>query len=112
MASRTEGTNPPNRERWVAGSREAEGHGAMSTSWYVLPTGRLMTLTTTQDLLVDLAPVVEDMSIACQQLQCVVAESIQTRDEARRLIIRSRRQRLGLELVTEGGATGEPGKTR
>ena len=72
----------------------------MSNSWYVLPNGKLVALTTTQELLVELRPVVEDMRVACQRLHCILVESVQGREEARRLLIRSRRQRLDLQLVT------------
>jgi hypothetical protein len=72
----------------------------MSNSWYVLPNGKPMALTATQDLLVELVPVVEDMTIACQRLRCALAESVRRLEETRRLIIRSRRQRLDLQLIT------------
>ena len=74
----------------------------MSTSWYVLPSGKLQALTRTQDLLVELVPVVEDLCDACEQLRYAMAESVQTRQEARRLIVRARRQRLALQVVTKG----------
>jgi hypothetical protein len=78
----------------------------MATStWYLHRTGKLLALTRTQDLLVELAPVVEDMTVACQELRCAVAESVKQRDEARRLIIRARRQRLGLQLAANGQST-------
>jgi hypothetical protein len=63
-----------------------------------------MPLTTTEDLLVELVPVVEDMTVAYQQLRCAMAEAVQRRDEARRLLVRSRRQRLDLQLVTNDGS--------
>jgi len=80
----------------------------MSSSWYLLPNGKLMPLTSTQDLLVELVPVVEDMTVAYQQLLNVLAESLQRRDETRRLLVRSRRQRLDLQLVTKDDSTAEP----
>jgi len=79
----------------------------MSSAWYLLPSGKFLPLTTTQDLLVDLAPVVEDMTVACRQLQGAMTESIQTLAEARRLILRSRRQRLDLHVVTKDDSTDE-----
>jgi hypothetical protein len=79
----------------------------MATSWYVLPSGELRTLTRTQDLLVELVPVVEDLCAACEQLRCVIAESEQTRQEARRLIVRARRQRLALQVVTNRDLTAQ-----
>jgi hypothetical protein len=84
----------------------------MSSSWYLLPNGKLMPLTSTQDLLVELVPVVEDMTVAYQQLLSVVAESVQRLDETRRLLVRSRRQRLDLQLVTKDDSTAESGDMR
>jgi hypothetical protein len=78
----------------------------MSSSWYLLPSGKLQKLTRTQDLLVELKPVVEDMAVACQQLRLATAACAQTRNEARRLIVRARRQRLGLRLLANGDSTG------
>jgi len=75
-------------------------NNSMSTSWYLLPNGKLQALTRTQDLLVELVPVVQDMSAACEQLRRAMAESVQIRQEARGLIVRARRQRLGLHIVT------------
>jgi hypothetical protein len=79
----------------------------MSSSWYLLPNGKLLPLTTTQELLVELVPVIEDLAVAQQQLQSAIAQSAQARDEARRLIVRSRRQRLNLHVVPEDDASGE-----
>jgi hypothetical protein len=78
----------------------------MSSSWYLLPSGQLAILTRTQDLLVDLMPVVEELAGACERLQSALAECGHTRDEAQRLIVRSRRQRLGLQLVTRETSPG------
>jgi len=79
----------------------------MSTGWYLLPSGKLLPLTKTQDLLIELAPVAEDMIVARQQLECAMTESTQAHAEARRLIVRSRRQRLDLQVVTKDDSTGE-----
>jgi hypothetical protein len=77
-------------------------------SWYLLPSGRLLPLTTTQDLLVELVPVVEDMAAARERVRSAVADCTRTGDDARRLIVRSRRQRLDLRLVATDDSTGEP----
>jgi len=71
----------------------------MGTSWRALPGGHLVALSRTQELLLDMSPVVEDLLIACAQLKCTWIEIAQTRREARELVIRSRRQRLGLHLI-------------
>jgi hypothetical protein len=76
-------------------------------SWYLLPSGQLLPLTTTQDLLVELVPVVEDMAAARERVRSAVADCTQTGDEARRLIVRSRRQRLDLRLVATRDSTGQ-----
>jgi len=78
----------------------------MSSSWYLLPSGQLQKLSRTQDLLVELKPLVEDMAAACQLLRLTMAACGETRDEARRLIVRARRQRLGLLLLANGDSTG------
>ena len=78
---------------WMPSRRTPE-----SPSWYVLSSGELLPLTTTQALLVDLAPMVEDMNAAYLDLKLAVAESVQMRNEARELIVGSRRQRLDLRL--------------
>ena len=71
----------------------------MGTSWHALPGGHLVALSRTQELLLDMSPVVEDLLIACAQLKCTWIEIAQTRREACELVIRSRRQRLGLHLI-------------
>jgi hypothetical protein len=80
----------------------------MLSSWYLLPTGKLQKLTRTQDLLVELKPVVEDLIVAYQQLRLATAACARTRGEARSLIVRARRQRLGLRLLANGDSTGSP----
>ena len=79
----------------------------MPNSWFLDPCGTLRPLTATQDLLIELVPVVEDMTDACQQLRVAIAECAPTRDEARRLVVRSRRQRLGLQLVVSESEVGD-----
>jgi len=71
----------------------------MGTSWHALPGGHLVALSRTQELLLDMSPVVEDLVIACAQLKWTWIEIAHTRREARELVIRSRRQRLGLHLI-------------
>ena len=71
----------------------------MAVSWRVLPSGHLVALSRTQELLLDMAPVVEDLVLAQAQLKCVQGEVSRTSDEAHELVIRSRRQRLGLRLL-------------
>src|SRR5689334_4014328 len=56
-----------------------------------LPSAKLQKLTRTQDLLVELKAVVEDMTVAFQQLRLATTVCAQTRDEARRSIVRARR---------------------
>lgn len=73
------------------------------SSWRVLPNGNVLPLTDTQDLLLDMVPVVEDMLDACDALGAMIAKSAQTRQEARDLIVRSRRQRLELHLIRGNG---------
>lgn len=68
-------------------------------SWYLLPSGELTPLTTTQALLLDLAPVVEDTMAAYQDLKVALARARYTTTQARELIVRSRRQRLELRLI-------------
>jgi hypothetical protein len=46
-----------------------------------------------------MAPVVEDLVLAQAQLKCVQGEVSRTSDEAHELVVRSRRQRLGLRLL-------------
>jgi hypothetical protein len=76
-------------------------------SWYALPNGTLLPLRQTQDRLIELVPVVEDLLVAYEELVCAVKASVLQREEARLLIIRARRQRLGLELVVNSRATTE-----
>jgi hypothetical protein len=71
----------------------------MSASWQALPSGHLVALSRTQELLLDMEPVVEDLVLVCVQLKCIQREVSQTRLEARDLVVRSRRQRLGLRLL-------------
>ncbi len=78
----------------------------MSSSWYLLPGGRLQKLTSTQDLLVELRALVEDAIVACEQLRLLTRACQQTQAEARCLIVRARRQRLGLRLLEHGDSTG------
>ena len=72
-------------------------------SWQVLPEGRLVPLTTTQDLLCDMVPLVEDMVVLAQELRSTIAQCAKTRAETHALVVRSRRQRLGLGLVKNRG---------
>ena len=46
-----------------------------------------------------MVPVVEDLVHACAQLECIKTKADQTRDQAHTLVVRSRRQRLGLRLL-------------
>jgi hypothetical protein len=71
----------------------------MGASWRALPSGHLVALSRTQELLLDMGPVVEDLVLVCVQLKCISMEAAQTRQEARELMVRSRRQRLGLRLL-------------
>lgn len=71
----------------------------MGASWRALPGGHLVALSRTQELLLDMVPVVEDLVLVCAQLKCIRVEAAQTRREAHELVVRSRRQRLGLRLV-------------
>jgi len=71
----------------------------MGASWRALPSGHLVALSRTQELLLDIEPVVEDLAILCIQLKWIRKEVAQTRREARELVVRSRRQRLGLRLL-------------
>lgn len=71
----------------------------MGTSWRALPSGHLVALSRTQELLLDMGPVVEDLVLVCVQLKRIWVETAQTSQEARELVVRSRRQRLGLRLL-------------
>jgi len=71
----------------------------MGASWRALPSGHLVALSRTQELLLDMAPVVEDLVFVCHQLNDIQMQVSQTRDEAHELVVRSRRQRLGLHLL-------------
>jgi len=71
----------------------------MGASWRALPNGDLVALSRTQELLLDMVPVVEDLALVCVQLKCLRMEAAQTRQEAHELVVRSRRQRLGLRLL-------------
>jgi hypothetical protein len=75
-------------------------------SWYLLPNGQLLPLTTTQDLLIDLVTVGEDMAAARERARRTAADCARTEDEAHRLLVRSRRQRLQLRLVATDESTG------
>jgi hypothetical protein len=59
----------------------------------------MVALSRTQELLLDMVPVVEDLVLVCAQLESIQLEAAQTRQEARELVVRSRRQRLGLRLL-------------
>ena len=71
----------------------------MGASWRALPSGHLVALNRTQELLLDMLPVAEDLVVVSVQLKCIGMEAAQTRQEARELVVRSRRQRLGLRLL-------------
>lgn len=71
----------------------------MAASWRVLPSGHPVALSRTQELLLDMAPVAEDLVVACLQLDHVRRELSHTAREAHELAVRSRRQRLKLRLL-------------
>lgn len=76
----------------------------MSTSWRALPSGHVVALSRTQELLLDMVPVAEDLVSVCAELKCIRLEAVHTRHEAHELVVRSRRQRLGLRLVQRADA--------
>ena len=82
----------------------------MSVSWRALPTGHLVALSRTQELLVEMVPLVEDALFLRAELKRIRIEAARARQEAHELVLRSRRQRLGLRLVQR--ASGEPAETR
>lgn len=71
----------------------------MAASWRVLPSGHLVALSRTQELVLDMAPVAEDLALTCLQLNCLQRNISETTREAHELLVRSRRQRLGLRLL-------------
>lgn len=47
----------------------------MATSWHALPNGDLVALSRTQELLLDMVPVVEDLLLVCTQLKSIQSGS-------------------------------------
>lgn len=71
----------------------------MHDCWEVLPSGQLVPLRRTQELLADTVPILEDLLAVCVELTCVRQEADATKRTAHELVVRSRRQRLGLRLL-------------